>query len=72
MKVGSVADLVVSEGLVTLVIDGRTVCAVKDDALAWAVADMYVGDDAVTPDFRTHVVSGLQRRMKEKETVNVS
>lgn len=60
MKVGSVADVVIDvDGTVKLVVDGRCVCVVKDFALAWALGDMYLGNDSVVPNFREKVANCL-------------
>lgn len=59
MKVGSQAFLRVRGNRCELCIDGRVLRIVENDALAWALADMYLGEDSVVTDLRDRVAEGV-------------
>lgn len=59
MKIGSEIRITVDGELVTLYVDGRTLGDVRCAQLAWAVLDMYVGDESVVPGLKDNVAIGL-------------
>lgn len=63
MKVGSEVCIRIEGDSVLLVIDGRDMGAVEDDCLAWAVADMYVGEDGVVNGLRAELADGLSKML---------
>lgn len=65
MKVGSDARITVDNASVSLTIDGRWLGEVKNPQLAWAMADMFLGEKAVAPTLRKSSAKGLEKLLKE-------
>ena len=61
MRRDSRASVSIDDARVELQIDGRWMGSVNDEALAWVLLDMYVGDDVVIPELRAQVADWLSR-----------
>lgn len=65
MKVGSEVRVVLEGGKVSLTIDGRTLGEVDNPQLAWAMADMFLGENAVAPTLRVSTAEAFEELLKE-------
>lgn len=62
MKVGSDVRIALRDGKrLDIEIDGRAVGSVKNEALTWALLDMFLGDKPVAPTLKSAVSSGVSR-----------
>lgn len=60
MKVGSEVRITLENGSVSLTVDGRWLGVVKNAQLAWAMADMFLGQKAVAPTLRQSSAEALE------------
>lgn len=65
MKVGSEVRVVLDGTKVCLSIDGRWMGEVANPQLAWAMADMFLGEKAVAPTLRTSTAEAFEELLKE-------
>lgn len=50
-------------GLLYAVIDGKKFPAVKNEALCWALFDVYLGDDPISDDTKTNIFGALHKKL---------
>lgn len=65
MKLGSIVNIRIQDDRVELVIDERVLRVVTDPCLAWALADMYLGDRSVVSAFRMEISKGLTKLLED-------
>lgn len=65
MKVGSEAVVVLDGDKVSLTIDGRLMGEVRNPQLSWAMADMFLGGNAVAPTLRVSAAETLEELLRE-------
>lgn len=65
MKIGSEAVVVLDGDKVSLTIDGRWMGEVRNSQLSWAMADMFLGDNAVAPTLRSSTADALEELLRD-------
>lgn len=65
MKVGSEVRVVLEGGKVSLTIDERCLGEVENPQLVWAMADMFLGENAVAPTLRLSTAEAFEELLRE-------
>jgi len=50
-------------GMLYAVVDGKKFPVVKNEALCWALFDIYVGDDPISDDTKTNIFGALRKKL---------